>query len=343
MLVALSVFTALSGGAGVGPAPEAPPTDTATAAPPSDTNPGAPDPAAGESAGPSAPATGGGDLSKGAPATGDGEGGPAPTTTTGEADPSSTSDPEADAAADAAADPGAKPDGDPDANLNDPFEGMLEGQDSDEPRRTAAPRRTSGDPREQGIGREEALRRYYAALYRPASNPARPYFGVLAGGALIGGNDTEINGRLGTLDVEGGASWNQVSFAVGAGLWGGGLQLENENDVTAPVGVSAQANLGLGRLAYVRRGVLDLRLGYRLTYMPVRGQNAERPDLDVSAFMPHGPELRLDAGFMVSRVREPRFFHRLGVSLAVHLIVGSGPVSAPLMTSPRLGIVYAFG
>lgn len=223
----------------------------------------------------------------------------------------------------------------------DPFAGLLEGGEDDDPGRAPArPHADGSDPADRGIGRDEALRRYYKALYRPDNNPARPYFGVLGGGAMLGSSRSPVDARLGALDVEAGASWNFIGFAVGAGIAGGSVQVDERGDASAPFGVGGQANLSLGRLAYFGRGVLDLHVGYRATYYKVRAPAS----LELPSYMlPHGPELRLDAGFLVNRVREPRFFHRVGVSLAMQVIVGSAGVDLPVMAAPRFGLFYAFG
>ena len=227
-------------------------------------------------------------------------------------------------------------------DLDDPFAGMLEGE-GDDPGRSPARRTGAASPAETGVDRAEALRRYYRALYRPASNPARPYFGVHGGGGLLGSSKSELNGRFGFFDAEAGVSWNRFGLAAGGGIAGGDILLDGDGDAIAPFGVTGQLNLGLGRLAYLTRGVLDLRVGYRLNWFKVRANEDAAPDLQVGSMVLHGPDLRVDMGFMVSRVREPRFFHRVGVSIGGHLVVHTIGVSQPVFFSPRFGLFYAFG
>ena len=108
--------------------------------------------------------------------------------------------------------------------------------------------------------------------------------------------------------------------------------------------IEAAARLGVKRetlYAYVSRGLLDLRVGYRATWWKVR-RTDDNPD-PVKDLIMHGPDLRLDAGFMVSRVRDPKFFHRLGISIGMQIIVGVVGFDAPVMASPRFGLAYAFG
>jgi hypothetical protein len=245
------------------------------------------------------------------------------------------------AAGPSAEDPAPAPAGEPEAS---PFGDLLAPGESDEPeaRPRPAPSRAGRNRGDMGVSKDEAMRRYYAALYRPAHNPARATFGFHSSIAVLGSDQTDLNGRVGTLDAEGGVSWNKFSFALGAGFWAGSVLLDPGGDLVSPLGVSGLATLGLGRIGYTKRAILDIRLGYRATYMPLKAGRVDSPEPEADSIIPHGPELRFDASFMISRVREPRFFHAVGVSLDVQLVPHTVGMDLPFYAIPRIGLVYSF-
>lgn len=198
------------------------------------------------------------------------------------------------------------------------------------------------NPGEVGISKDEAMRRYYAKLYRPADNPLRPNFAVHGGLAALGSSQGELNGRAAMLDVEGGISWNKFSLGLGAGVHGGNIRLDSAGDVVSTVGVSGLANVGIGRLGFSKKSIVDLRLGYRLTYMPLRAGTAEADEPEQAYMIPHGPELRFDAAFMVSKAMEPRLFNAVGISLSLQLVPNTIGIDIPFFAVPRFGLVYSF-
>ena len=204
-------------------------------------------------------------------------------------------------------------------------------------------RTTNDDARgDLGISKEEAMRRYYAKLYRPADNPIRPIFGSRVGVAVLGSSAASLNGRVGTVEFEGGAGWNKFSFGLGGGVWFGTVNVDSLGETRSLFGATGALSLGLGRLGYTKRAILDPRLAYRATWMPLAKGSADAPEPEVAAMVPHGPEFRLDAAFMVSRSRQPRFFHAVGVVISMQAVVHTVGLDMPVYAVPRIGLVYSF-
>ena len=232
----------------------------------------------------------------------------------------------------------------PASKLPEPTSAPLLAPSEDEAPLPSAPRaRRSTPPGDTGVSKDEALRRYYAKLYRPADNPVRPNLFVHGGMVVLGSSGTELNGRMGMIGVEAGPAWNKISSALGGDLLVGETRLDAGGDTVSTFGASGQLNLGLGRLGFTRRAILDPRLAYRLTYMPLKAGGPDSPEPSASYMIPHGPEFRLDAAFMISRTREPKFFHVVGINLALQAVVSTIGFDQPVYAAPRIGLVYGFG
>jgi hypothetical protein len=170
----------------------------------------------------------------------------------------------------------------------------------------------------------------------------RPIFGTRVGLAVLGSNAASLNGRVGTVEVEGGAGWNKFSFGLGGGVWFGTVNVDSLGETKALFGATGALSLGLGRLGYTKRAILDPRLAYRATWMPLSKATADSPEPEAPAMIPHGPEFRLDAGFMASRTRQPRFFHAFGAVISVQVVVHTVGLDMPAYAVPRIGLVYSF-
>lgn len=218
---------------------------------------------------------------------------------------------------------------------------------SDEPeaadRRVAAP----ADPRER-VDHGERMRGYYASVYRPTSNPARVWFAARGAYSLTGSNESVGGGRMGFAAVEAGQTWNWLGYGLGMTVMGGSLTF-GDAPATGGVGVSKFSgvlvgggpSLGLGRLALLGRGFVDIRAGYNFFYAPVRSTFAGLADpADAS---PHGPKVQLDLGLLLHDSEARRFRHGLGVTMGWQMLVHSFSGEYPRLNSFNVGIGYFFG
>jgi hypothetical protein len=224
-----------------------------------------------------------------------------------------------------------------------PASGPLLAPSSDEVELTRPPPTTGPD---DGIGRDEKLRRYYAALYRPAHNPGRFNLGAAALFAAAGAREQRLGGRMGGLAVDAGQSFNSVGWALTASAFVGqthfGAGQVYEFDAMVGIGPT----LGLGRLSLIRNGFLDARIGYDFFYAPTRISSightqgvSSRPD----ALAPHGPRLRINTGLLLHRPGSARFRHGLGVSFGYQALVGGLTGSFPFSNVLFVGVSYYLG
>jgi hypothetical protein len=221
----------------------------------------------------------------------------------------------------------------------------------------ATPRPRRVIPREEQARRDadaavRAAEREAAALdralrqrYRPASNPARALFTARGLYSLAGNLDGATSGRLGGLAVDAGVAWNQIGAAMSLTALGGQLQLENLRETRALIG--GGPTISLGRLAMVRRGFLDLRLGYDFLYAGVRprestSEEVEGP-IDDSDLVPHGPRIRLDMGLLAHPEVPRRVFHGGGFTIGYQLLVGSLRGDLPPTNVLSIGLLYWLG
>jgi hypothetical protein len=202
--------------------------------------------------------------------------------------------------------------------------------------------------REQAEREAEASARALRLEYRPPSNPAR--FSVLVHGlyAAAASADAETSGRLGGGSIEPGLSWNHVGPAVTLSAIGGRLLLPTEQGTEIRALLGGGPTLGLGRLALIRRGFLDVRVGYDFYYASVKAREGlagddgdEPPDpVDDSNLAPHGPRIRLGMGLLASPEVPRRFWHGFGFSIGYQALVGSLRGELPVVHMLTIGVVY---
>jgi len=231
---------------------------------------------------------------------------------------------------------------------------MLDAQpETTAPATTRAPTTVSGpSPAEaEELTPNEAITKAYAPKFRPKNNPgklniaARLMF-ANAGGKSAGG------GRFGGASLDVGQSWNRFGYALTATALAGRFSPAETGptEVNALLGVGP--TVGLGRMALLGRGFLDLRLGYDFYYGVVnqRGDGTVvRPqaesDVTITAtqnLMPHGPRVRLDLG-LVALDDNRRYFHGIGVSMGYQALVGTFVGEMPVTHMLTLGLSYWMG
>jgi len=209
---------------------------------------------------------------------------------------------------------------------------------------------TAGDSPEE---KSAAIDAAYAALYRPPENPLRLNITARAAFANVSGKD-RVNGRMGGASVDIGPAWNRIGVAATLSGWGGRILLAPQTGAEMRGMLGAGLTLGLGRLALLSRGFVDLRVGYDL-YYGVVGQRADAPAIVapqandpqvVASFtenlLPHGPRIRLDLGLIGSNNRR-RYFHGFGLSMGYQALVGSVRGDLPVTSMLIVGISYWMG
>lgn len=189
------------------------------------------------------------------------------------------------------------------------------------------------------------MARYLKQLYRPASNPVRFNFQAQALFAAIGTSDDSAGGRMGGARVEFGTTWNQVGASLSAAAMGGNLTLRTSGSrVTALVG--GGPTLTLGRLAMMRQGFLDLRLGYDFYWGRTSddpSQNGGLSDAMTDAVAPHGPRVQLNMGLLSAPAIPRRFFHGAGVGIGYQALVGSLGADMPFSNVLSVSLNYWLG
>ncbi len=197
----------------------------------------------------------------------------------------------------------------------------------------------------------EAITRTYAPKFRPKTNPGRLNVAARLMFANAGANGAG-GGRLGGLSVDVGQSWNRFGYAVTATAFGGRYALAETGTAEINALLGAGPTIGLGRMALLGRGFLDLRLGYDVFYgvvnqrdtsTVVRPQNSSDVSLSPTRnLLPHGPRVRLDLGF-VGLNDSRRYFHGIGVSMGYQALVGSFRGAMPVTHMLTLGLSYWLG
>ncbi|HET6584880.1 MAG TPA: hypothetical protein VFG69_15585 [Nannocystaceae bacterium] len=197
----------------------------------------------------------------------------------------------------------------------------------------------------------EAITAAYAPHFRPADNPGRFNLAARLLFANAGGKKL-VGGRLGGLAVDLGQSWNHFGYALTGTVWGGRLELQPDTgkEINALIGVGP--TVGLGRLAMLGRGYLDLRLGYDVYYGVVNRRSGETivkgndpGDVTLTKaknLIPHGPRVRLDLG-LLSLDTSRKFFHGFGLSMGYQALVGSMNGGMPPAHMLTLGLSYWMG
>ncbi|MEM9460197.1 MAG: hypothetical protein AAGF11_38845 [Myxococcota bacterium] len=212
---------------------------------------------------------------------------------------------------------------------------------------------SAGSP--SGISPEErsaAIDAAYAARYRPDHNPARINIAGRVMFANVSGKE-RVNGRIGGASVDIGPAWNRVAVAATFSGWGGRIQLPEDTGAELNAMLGGGLTVGLGRLALMTHGYLDLRVGYDIYYGAVNQRSdapllvaAQDQDPRVVAtltenLLPHGPRARLDMGLIGSTNR--RFFHGLGLSMGYQALVGSFRGEMPMSNMLTIGLSYWMG
>lgn len=203
-------------------------------------------------------------------------------------------------------------------------------------------------PEERAAAVEEA----YVSRYRPADNPMRINVAGRAMFANIGGRD-RVNGRMGGAALDVGPAWNHFAVAGTVTGFAGRVLLPPETGAELNALLGGGLTLGLGRLALMSNGYVDLRLGYDVFYGAVNQRSGAptvlAPQADDPRFVaeltqnlaPHGPRLRLDLGLVGANNR--RYFHGVGVSIGYQALVGSFTGTLPMTNMLTIGLSYWMG
>jgi hypothetical protein len=210
--------------------------------------------------------------------------------------------------------------------------------------RPVATRPTGRSPEEQLAALDDA----YAARYRPPNNPLRLNVTGRLMFANISGRQ-QVNGRMGGGAVDIGPSWNRVGVAGTVTGWAGRVLLAEGSGAEMNAMIGGGLTAGLGRLALLSHGYLDLRVGYDVLYGVVN-QRADAPVVVTDGtlvveparnLVPHGPRARMDLGLVGAGNR--RFFHGFGLSIGYQALVGSMRGPLPFTNMLTLGISYWMG
>lgn len=205
---------------------------------------------------------------------------------------------------------------------------------------------SSGNRNEAGISGDEKATRYYDRLYRPADNPSRFAFGARALFMAGSANGNEMGARMGGVTVEAGQSWNWINYALTATVYGGQGLIGEDQYVEFNTMVGGGPTLGLGRLALVRMGYLDARIGYDFFYSPTKVSFIGVSDGIDSApanVTPHGPRFRLDMGLLIHKAGGSKWRHGVGATFGYQTLVGSFTSDFPLSHVLMIGLNYVFG
>lgn len=198
---------------------------------------------------------------------------------------------------------------------------------------------------------DAAVEAAYANRYRPADNPLRLNITGRVMFANASGQQ-QVNGRLGGAAVDIGPAWNKVGIAATFTGWGGRILLPANTGAQMNGMVGGGLSLGLGRLALMSHGYLDLRLGYDI-YYGVVNQRSDATAILASQggeqlvatlpqnLLPHGPRARIDMGLVGST--NNRFFHGFGLSMGYQALIGSLNGGLPTTNMLTLGFSYWMG
>lgn len=197
----------------------------------------------------------------------------------------------------------------------------------------------------------EAITKAYSPKFRPNANPGK----LNVAGRLMFANAGAKHaggGRFGGIAVDVGQSWNRFGYAITATAYGGrfALQETGTREINALLGVGP--TVGLGRMALLGRGFLDLRVGYDFYYGVVNerdGDTVVRPQSNDAVaispaknLLPHGPRVRLDLG-LVALDDSRRYWHGIGVSMGYQALVDSFRGEMPVTHMLTLGLSYWMG
>ena len=223
---------------------------------------------------------------------------------------------------------------------------LLEAEPAD-PTPMRRPPRPDDDPDAEAA----ALKAAYDSRFRPASNPTKVNFVVRGLFANMGGHDG-VGGRMGGVRADVGPAWNRFVVAGTVSAWGGKVLLPRDTGAEMNAMIGIGPTIGLGRLALLGRGFLDLRAGYDFMYGVVNSRAdgtvlATQTDTGVTLtqtenLLPHGPRLTLDLG-LVTDTPGRKYFQSFGASLGWQGVVGSLRGDLPFSNMLTMGLVYWFG
>ncbi|MBK6916576.1 MAG: hypothetical protein IPH07_04160 [Deltaproteobacteria bacterium] len=214
----------------------------------------------------------------------------------------------------------------------------------------AATPATAAPSEEEALTPNEAITKAYAPRFRPARDVGRLNVVARLLFANAGGQDS-AGGRFGGATVDVGQSWNRFGYAATASVWGGRYVAAPSGNVEINALLGIGPTVGLGRLALLGRGFLDLRAGYDFYYGVVNQRAsvelqstagsgvAVQPARNVA---PHGPRVRLDLG-LVSLDDARRFWHGIGLSMGYQALIGSFGAQMPRVHMLTLGLTYWMG
>jgi hypothetical protein len=196
----------------------------------------------------------------------------------------------------------------------------------------------------------EAIAKHYGPKFRPTHNPSRVNLVARLLFANAGG-ESSPGGRFGGATVDLGQCWNRFGYAATISEWGGRYVPSQGStaEINGLLGIGP--TVGLGRLALLGRGFLDLRVGYDFYYGVINrpgGDVVVRPsasDLALSSaknVAPHGPRVRLDLG-LTSLDTTRRFWHGIGLSMGYQALVASFGTDMPRVHMLTLGLSYWLG
>lgn len=216
---------------------------------------------------------------------------------------------------------------------------------------TPAPVKPAVVAEEEELSPNEAITKAYAPKFRPKTNPGKLNIAARVMFANMGGKRS-VGGRMGGLAVDVGQSFNRFGYAVTGTVWGGRYIAASSGttEINALIGVGP--TVGLGRMALLGRGFLDLRAGYDFYYGVVNRRGASttvKPQGDSGVefgparnLAPHGPRVRLDLG-LLALGESNRFFHGIGMSMGYQALVGSFTGKMPVAHMLTLGLAYWMG
>lgn len=219
------------------------------------------------------------------------------------------------------------------------------------PPATTTPVASSSAGEDEELTPNEAITKRFSPKFRPKTNPGKLNIAARLMFGNAGGGDSQ-GGRFGGASADVGQSWNHFGYALTGTLWGGRYLpgAEGTTEINALLGIGP--TVGLGRMALLGRGFLDLRVGYDFYYGVVnrRGNGATlKPQADDSISVsparnlaPHGPRVRLDLGLLTLNTSR-RFFHGIGMSMGYQALVGSFVGKMPVAHMLTLGLSYWMG
>lgn len=107
--------------------------------------------------------------------------------------------------------------------------------------------------------------------------------------------------------------------------------------------LGAGPTITLGRLALVRRGLMDLRLGYDFLWAPTRRYAEDGTLIETPNLTPHGPRVHINMGLVTRPGKQRRFFRAIGLSVSYQALVGTFTGELPVSHILGFGLFYWLG